>query len=193
MKPVVFLDRDGTLIEEVYFLRREEDIKVFPETPRALSLLREAGFALIVISNQSGVARGYLTEERVIELNRVVFNQLRMLGEVPDAFYYCPYHINADLPEYRRDSHDRKPATGLAEKASREFEIDLKQSYSIGDKLADVGLAQNLGGKGILLLTGHGKSEREKIEAETEYVPDFIAENILTASEWIVSDYSNKL
>lgn len=193
MKPVVFLDRDGTLIEEVCFLRREEDIKVFPETPKALSLLRQAGFALIVISNQSGVARGYLTEKRVVELNRVVFNQLRMLGEVPDAFYYCPYHGNADLPEYRKDSHDRKPGTGLAEKASREFEIDLRKSYSIGDKLADVGLARNLGGKGVLLLTGHGRKEREKIDSDSDFVPDFIAANILMAAEWIVNDYCNKL
>lgn len=190
MKPVVFLDRDGTLIEEVYFLRQEEDIKVFPETPKALRILRNAGFALIVISNQSGVARGYLSEERVVEINKVIFNQMRMLGEVPDAFYYCPYHVEADIPEYRKDSPDRKPGVGLAKKAATEFDIDLSRSYSLGDKLADVGLAQNLGGKGVLLLTGHGLKAREKIGRESDITPDFIAKNIYDAAVWIAEDYS---
>ena len=190
MKPAVFLDRDGTLIEEVDFLLKEEDIKILPETIEALRLLREAGFLLIVVSNQSGVARGYLTEERVEELNRVVFSQMRMLGCVPDAFYFCPSHPQAEDEKYRRNLHCRKPAIGMAEQAAVKFEIDFTNSYAVGDKLADVGLGQNVGGRGVLVLTGHGREEYDTLSDESEYQPDFVADNILTAARWINSDHS---
>lgn len=191
MKPVVFLDRDGTLIEEVNFLLKEEQIKVFPDTIEALRLLREAGFLLIVVSNQSGVARGFLSEERVEELNRVVFSQMRMLGCVPDAFYFCPAHPEAEDEKYRRDLHCRKPETGMAEQAALRFEIDFRHSYAVGDKLADVGLGQNLGGKGALVLTGYGRQEYDSLSDDSEYQPDFIADNILLAARWIISDHSS--
>ena len=188
MKPAVFLDRDGSLIEEVDFLLKEEDIRIFPGTIEALRILREAGFILIVVSNQSGVARGYLSEERVEELNRVVFSQMRMLGCVPDAFYFCPAHPQAKDEKYRRNLHCRKPGTGMAEQAAVKFDIDFAHSYAVGDKLADVGLGQNIGGKGVLVLTGHGREEYAALEDDGEYQPDFVADNILDAARWIVSD-----
>jgi len=191
MRPAVFLDRDGTLIEEVNFLLNEEQIKILPETIEALRLLREAGFLLIVVSNQSGVARGFLSEERVEELNRVVFSQMRMLGCVPDAFFSCPSHPLAVDQKYRRNLHCRKPETGMAEQAALKFEIDFTHSYAVGDKLADVGLGQNLGGKGALVLTGHGQQEYDSLSDESEYQPDFIADHVLSAARWIISDYSS--
>ncbi|HDS01877.1 MAG TPA: HAD-IIIA family hydrolase [candidate division Zixibacteria bacterium] len=187
-KPVVFLDRDGTLIEEVNFLLNEKQIKVWPKAIKAMRLLRSKGFLLIVLSNQSGVARGYLTEERVEDLNRTVFNQMRMMGEVPDAFFFCPYHPEAKLERYRRESELRKPDVGMARLAAQRFDIDLSRCYSVGDKLSDVGLGQNLGGKGVLVLTGHGNAEKNKLTFETEYFPDCIVSDILEAAKWIVGD-----
>lgn len=192
MKPAVFLDRDGTLIEEVHFLLKEEQIKIFPETSEALRTLREAGFLLIVVSNQSGVARGFLSEERVEELNRVVFSQMRMLGCVPDAFYFCPSHPQAENPKYRQNLRCRKPDTGMAEQAALKFEIDFEHSYAVGDKLADVGLGQNVGGKGVLVLTGYGRQVYESLSDECEYQPDFVADNILSAARWIISNHSSQ-
>ncbi|MBD3218087.1 MAG: HAD-IIIA family hydrolase, partial [candidate division Zixibacteria bacterium] len=129
-KPAVFLDRDGTLIEEVNFLLNEKQIKVWPNAIKAMSLLRRKGFLLIVLSNQSGVARGYLTEERVEDLNRAVFSQMRMMGEVPDAFFFCPFHPEAKLEQYRRETDLRKPGPGMAYLAAQKFDIDLGRSYS---------------------------------------------------------------
>lgn len=189
MKPAIFLDRDGTLIEEANFLLKESQIRIYPETIVALRLLREAGFLLIVVSNQSGVARGFLSEERVEELNRVVFSQMRMMGEVPDAFYYCPAHADAKDKKYH-DLRCRKPNTGMVEQASLRFDIDLRHSYAVGDKLSDVGLGNNMGGKGVLVLSGHGQEQLENIE-ESEFEPDFIAKNILEAARLIISDYSS--
>jgi histidinol-phosphate phosphatase family protein len=191
-KPAVFLDRDGTLIEEVNFLLNEKQIKVWPNAIKAMSLLRRKGFLLIVLSNQSGVARGYLTEERVEDLNRAVFSQMRMMGEVPDAFFFCPFHPEAKLEQYRRESDLRKPGPGMAYLAAQKFDIDLGRSYSVGDKLSDVGLGQNLGGKGALVLTGYGQEQKNKLGSETEYMPDCIASDILEAAEWIVSDFESE-
>jgi len=188
MKPAVFLDRDGTLIEESNFLIRENQIHVFDNTATALKMLKDAGFLLIVVSNQSGVARGYLTEERVEEINKVVFNQLRMLGEVPDAFYFCPHYPDGEVEKYSVNCKCRKPGTGMVEKAMQRFEIDLQHSYSVGDRLSDVGVGQNLGGKGILVLTGYGEIQNKDITPDSEYAPDYIARDILEAAQWILLD-----
>jgi len=193
MQPVVFLDRDGTLIEEVNFLLKEEQIKIFPNTIAALKILRQAGFILIVVSNQSGVARGLLNEERVVELNKVVFSQMRMLGEMPDAFYYCPHYPQAEIEKYRVKCDCRKPNPGMIMQAQRQFELDLSRSYSIGDKLSDSGLAQNVGGKGVLVLTGYGRDERDKIDPENGNEPNFIAPDILTAAEWVANDLKTRI
>lgn len=190
-KPVVFLDRDGTLIEEVNFLLNEKQIKVWPNAIHAMKLLHKAGFVLIVLSNQSGVARGYLTEGRVDDLNRVVFSQMRMMGEVPDAFYFCPYHPEGRVEKYCKESEYRKPKPGMALLAAKEFDIDLRLAYSIGDKLSDVGVGLNLGGKGILVLTGYGKKEKTKAGKGDEPIPNYVADDVLEAAEWIVRDYES--
>ncbi len=188
-KPVVFLDRDGTLIEEAHFLINEQQIKVYREAIHAIKILREAGFLLIVLSNQSGVARGYLTEGRVEELNRAVFSQMRLMGAVPDDFYFCPYHPEGKIEKYRIKSDERKPGTGMIRRAQSHYDMDLLHAYSVGDKLSDVGVAKNLGGKGVLVLTGYGKDEQKKMVHEDTIMPDHIAADVLKAAEWIVEDY----
>ncbi len=179
-----FVDRDGTLIAERDFLTREEDIKIFPQTVEAIRLLRELGYLVVVVSNQSGVARGYLTEQRVFEINEEVFRRLEEKDARPDLFFYCPHHPDATVKEYRFDCDCRKPAPGMITMAQQIIDIDIANSVSIGDKLSDVQLCQNLGGRGILVLTGYGTSERVRIES-SGIQPDYIADTVLDAARWL--------
>jgi D-glycero-D-manno-heptose 1,7-bisphosphate phosphatase len=183
-QPAVFLDRDGTMIEEVGFITSENDIDIFPFTADALRILRKLGYLLIVVSNQSGVARGYLTEERVVELNDEIFRRLKDQGARPDFFFYCPHHPDATVDMYRVDCNCRKPKTGMIDAALKEVDIDLSRSFSVGDKLSDVRLGQNIGGRGILVLTGYGQLEEAKIQP-TSIVPDKIVLTLLDAAQWI--------
>jgi len=181
---VIFLDRDGTLIEEKDFLTNVDDIEIFPHSSEAIGILRKLGYLIVVVSNQSGVARGYLTEQQVIEINEEIFRRLEEQDARPDLFFYCPHHPEATLAEYRVECDCRKPAPGMVRMAEQLLNIDIRTSFSIGDKLSDVQLCQNLGGRGLLVLTGYGKSELEKSES-TGVRPDYIADNLLDAAHWI--------
>ena len=179
-----FVDRDGTLIAERDFLTKEEDIDIFPHAAEAIRLLRELGYLVVVVSNQSGVARGYLTEQRVFEINEEVFRRLDERDARPDMFFYCPHHPDATVKEYRLDCECRKPGPGMVKMAQQMIDIDIPGSVSIGDKLSDVQLCRNLGGRGILVLTGYGSSERDRIES-SEIQPDFVADTVLDAARWL--------
>ncbi len=179
-----FVDRDGTLIVEKDFLTREKDIEILPQTVEAIKLLRELGYLVVVVSNQSGVARGYLTEQRVFEINEEVFRRLEENDARPDLFFYCPHHPDATVEEYRLDCDCRKPAFGMVKMAQQIIDIDIPKSVSIGDKLSDVQLCQNLGGRGVLVLTGYGMTERDRIESSGTQ-PDFVADTVLDAARWL--------
>ncbi|MFH1892291.1 MAG: HAD-IIIA family hydrolase [Candidatus Zixiibacteriota bacterium] len=181
---VIFLDRDGTLIEEKDFLTDVDDIEIFPHSSEAIGILRKLGYVIVVVSNQSGVARGYLTEQQVIEINEEIFRRLEKQDARPDLFFYCPHHPEATVAEYRVECDCRKPAPGMVRMAEKLLNIDIRTCFSIGDKLSDAQLCQNLGGKGILVLTGYGKSELEKSESTGTW-PDYIADNLLDAAHWI--------
>ena len=184
MPKAAFVDRDGTLIAERDFLTEEKDIEIFPQTVEAIRLLRELGYLVVILSNQSGVARGFLTEQRVFEINEEVFRQLEENDARPDLFFYCPHHPDATVKEYRLECECRKPAPGMVKMAQQMIDIDIPQSVSIGDKLSDVQLCQNLGGRGILVLTGYGASERDRIEP-SGIQPDFVADTVLDAARWL--------
>ncbi len=183
-QPAIFLDRDGTMIEEPNYLTDENEIDIFPFTAEALKIFRELDYLLIVVSNQSGVARGYLTEQKVIQLNEEMFRRLEENGVRPDFFFYCPHHPEAEDEIYRVDCQCRKPRTGMITTALQMVDIDLSRSFAIGDKLSDVRLAQNVGGRGILVLTGYGQVEEATIEP-TGIVPDKIVPTLLDAAHWI--------
>jgi D-glycero-D-manno-heptose 1,7-bisphosphate phosphatase len=187
----VFLDRDGTLIEERGFITREEDIAIIPGVPEALKLLRELGYVIAVVSNQSGVARGLLTEQRVSEINEEVFRRLEEHDARPDMFFYCPHHPEAETDTYRRVCDCRKPAPGMVRMAQILVDLDISDCVSVGDKLSDVVLCQALGGKGILVLTGYGRSEISKA-SEAGVQPDFVGESLSEAAEWIESHMSKR-
>lgn len=163
LKPAVFLDRDGTLIFDQDYLSDPRKIKYFPDTSEALRLLKKAGFLLVVVSNQSGVARGYYPESAVKLIHRKMRQDLSQKGAAPHAFFYCPHYPVGKVKSLSRTCSCRKPKTGMVQKAVKLFPIDLKRSFMVGDKLDDLLLSVNarLAG-GILVRTGKGKkSEKE--------------------------------
>lgn len=167
-----FLDRDGTLVEEVNFLSRVEDLRLFPFTLEAVELLKRNGFLIVVITNQSGINRKLFTESDM----RAVHDEIqKQLGGRIDAFYFCRH-----LPD--ENCACRKPRTEMIERAARDFSIDLESSWMIGDKKLDVETGFNAGTKTALVLTGYGRKEIDNLVRK----PDLIAENLLAAVERIV-------
>lgn len=156
MERVIFLDRDGTLNEEVHYLHRPEDLVLLPGVPEALRSLKEAGYRLVVVTNQAGVARGYYPESDVKKLHDYMNEQLRPLGAEIDRFFYCPHHPEHGIGAYKTVCRCRKPETGMFELAEREYEIDRAHSWMIGDKLIDVEAGRRYGVHTVLVGTGYG-------------------------------------
>ncbi len=181
----VFLDRDGTIIKEVNYLSQLHDVELLPQTAEAIARLNQEQIPVILVSNQSGVARGKFTESFVAETHRYLLEILARKGAYLDDFFFCPHHPEIGLAPYKKVCSCRKPAPGLLLEAAARHHLDLTKSYVIGDKLIDVELALRVGGKGILVETGHGKSEKEKI-VESKIKPNFIAVDLYDAIKWIL-------
>jgi len=181
----VFLDRDGTINEEMGYINHISRFRVFPFVAEALKILQDCGYKLIIVTNQSGVARGYFNETLVQEVHRHLGEQMLAAGVKIDAVYYCPHHPSEGSAEYRRNCTCRKPNTGMIDRAVADFDIDLSRSFMIGDRFKDVQFARKVGLKAIMVLTGYGKGEytfqRERWEAQ----PDYVCENLLDASRYI--------
>jgi D-glycero-D-manno-heptose 1,7-bisphosphate phosphatase len=150
-RPAVFLDRDGTLIEDPGYLGDPQAVVMLPGVAEALRRLADRGYRLVVISNQAGVARGMFTEDAVREVNARVAEILDADGARIDGWYWCIHH-----PDYTGPCGCRKPGTELLERASREHDLDLGASWMVGDHHSDVEAVTRVGGRGILVLTGHG-------------------------------------
>lgn len=187
MDKVVFLDRDGTINEEVHYLYRPEDFKFLPGVPEALKMLTDAGYKLVVVTNQAGVARGYYSEEDVVKLHAHVNELLKPYGTGIDGFYYCPHHPEYGIGRYKADCKCRKPGIGLFEQAEKDFAVDKSASYMIGDKLLDVTAGKRYGVTSILVGTGYGARHRRQAEEEgltREY--DWYADTLKQAVRWIL-------
>ncbi|MDZ4164700.1 MAG: D-glycero-beta-D-manno-heptose 1,7-bisphosphate 7-phosphatase [Smithellaceae bacterium] len=181
--PAVFLDRDGTINEEVGYLDRLDKLKLLPNAPQAIRLINQMGFKTIVVTNQSGVARGLYEETLVDEVHRRINETLKDTGAVIDGFYYCPHHPEEGRLPYRKVCSCRKPAAGMLFRAAREFNVDLGKSYMIGDTARDMEAAAAVGVKGILVKTGYGLDNLDGPVA-----PVYIAEDILAAVQWIMEE-----
>jgi len=182
----VFLDRDGTINEEVGYVNHLERFTLLPRVGQAIRLLNQFEIKTVVITNQSGVARGYFPESLIHLVHQKMQDLLRMEGARLDGIYYCPHHPEAGDPPYRKKCRCRKPATGLVEEAVRELDLDCSQSYTIGDRGVDVEFGHRIGAKGILVLTGYGKGEWEYCRDRWKVKPDYIALDLYEAVEWVL-------
>jgi D-glycero-D-manno-heptose 1,7-bisphosphate phosphatase len=181
----VFVDRDGTLNVEKDYLYRVEDFEFIPGVPEAIRSLRQAGFLVIVVTNQSGVARGYFSLDKVDVLHRHIQNELKKFGTCIDAFYICPHHPTEGVGEFRLECGCRKGKPGMLLQAAAEHDIDLTASYMIGDKLADVEAGERAGCTSLLVMTGFGNEELHKFpEKQLHCFADLAAASryILTTS-----------
>jgi D-glycero-D-manno-heptose 1,7-bisphosphate phosphatase len=151
MNKAVILDRDGTINEDRGYIYRPEDFVFLPGVPEAVRTMREKGYAVIVITNQSGVARGFFTTDDVERLHKHMQNELQKYGARVDGVYYCPHLPNGAVKEFAAECRCRKPETGLFERAVREFDIDAGRSYAVGDRLRDILPGRKLGMRTALL------------------------------------------
>lgn len=178
LRPALFLDRDGTVIVEKEFLSDPAGVELHSGVAQALRSAREAGFALVLVSNQSGVARGYFDEEAVRRVNQQVVDLLEESGVALDGVYYCPNHPSGSVDRYRRRQSGRKPADQMFVRAAREIGLDLRASWVIGDRRADYLSAAPLAGHGALALTGYGEIARAAPESSAPFGPEIIAADL---------------
>ncbi len=188
----VFLDRDGTISEEVGYVNHLERLRLYPWACEAIRNLNRAGLPVIMVTNQSGVAQGYFPEELVHQVHQKIAAELAASDAHLDAVYYCPHHPNGRLAAYRENCRCRKPATGMAEEAAKRFCLDLKSSYVVGDSTRDMEFGFNAGARTILVMTGYGKGNYEYQRSRWPRMPDLIAENLLDAAEKILEDQGRR-
>lgn len=189
MRRAVFLDRDGTLNHDPGYLGNPDEVILLPSVGESLSLLKNTyNFTLIVISNQSGVARGLISKTDVDKVNQRINHLLAKFNVKIDAFYYCTAHPDFSSKE---ECGCRKPSPKMILDAAKEFEIDLSASYMIGDAKTDIEAAKNAGCKSILIKTGYGEESFNALLSENN-LPNFVAENFKAACDYIINDISGE-
>ncbi len=187
MNKAVFVDKDGTIVVDVGYLSDPEKLKLLPYTSSAIKMFNEANFKVFVISNQSGIARGYLSEDILQTIDKKLQKELLKNGAYVDGIYYCPHHPEEGIYPYRGECECRKPQPGLINKAAFEHGLDLCASYVIGDKGSDIETGKRAGTKTILVLTGKGKETLNGGELKG-MKPDHISENLHDAAKWIIGN-----
>ena len=179
LRPAVFLDRDGTMAEEVGYLNHVSRFRMFPFVAAAIRRLNEVGLPVIVVTNQSGVGRGYFPDSLVHTVNNLMTEQLAKAGANIDAIYYCP-HTSAE------NCSCRKPRTGMLDRAALEHALDLQRSFVVGDRHGDMELARNARARSVLVRTGYGEGELAWHAANWPVLPDFVADDLIQAADWIL-------
>jgi D-glycero-D-manno-heptose 1,7-bisphosphate phosphatase len=186
-QPAVFVDRDGTMNEQMGYVNHPSRFRILPRVPQAVRMLNRHGFLVFVVTNQSGVARGYYPLDLVHTLHQILITRIKEKKGNIDAIFFCPHHPAGSVPEFSRDCDCRKPKTGLIDQACRSFEIDLKRSFVIGDTSTDMELALRAGLPGVMVKTGYGLGEIEYILPGKSAKPAHIAEDLLGAVRWILA------
>jgi len=190
MRPAVFIDRDGTISEEVGYINHPSRFRLFPYAADAIKLLNDNGWLAILVTNQAGVARGYFSEEMIQTVHGAMTANLESNGAKLDAIYYCAHHPSVGEPPFRFDCDCRKPKPGLITRAVQDFEINIRVSWMVGDRYSDIELARNAGLKSAFVLSGYGRGEWEHQRAGWTEKPDLVTENLLEAVRLIVSKTS---
>ncbi len=186
MNRAVFLDRDGTVTEEVGYLDDLSKLRLIPGAGAAIRALNQAGLKVVLVTNQSGVARGYFPESLVHEAHTRLVQMLEGDGARLDGIYYCPHHPTAGNSTYTIPCDCRKPGTGLLEQAARDHAIDIRNSFVVGDKWSDIELAQRAGAVSILVRSGFGHDDPGNERPNGLVDPDHVAPDITGAAKWII-------
>jgi D-glycero-D-manno-heptose 1,7-bisphosphate phosphatase len=188
MQRAVFIDRDGTISEEVGYINHPSRFRVFPYSPAAIKLLNDSGWLAIVITNQAGVARGYFAEDMIQTIHETLKQEMAATDARIDAIYYCAHHPSVGEPPYRFDCDCRKPKPGLIRRAAEEFDIDLAESWMVGDRYGDIELARNAGVNSAFVMSGYGRGEWEHQRQSWNHQPDLIANHLLEAVKRITEE-----
>jgi D-glycero-D-manno-heptose 1,7-bisphosphate phosphatase len=184
-KPAVFLDRDGTINEDVGYLTDLAELHVFAYAPDAIRLLRRAGFAIVVVTNQGGIARGVTAESLVQRTHEVMADRLTRAGATVDAWFYCPHHPEAVVAGLSTPCACRKPGTAMPREAAARLGLDLTRSWAIGDHWRDVQMGHGVGARSVLLRTGHGR-DQEAARPEGQRV-EAICDNLMAATAFVLA------
>ena len=180
----VFLDRDGTMIEDVGYLDALSRVEFYPWTVDAIRMLNRAGLPVVVVTNQSGIARGMFSEAFVGETHRHMDARLAAGGARVDAYYYCPHHPDGRVAAYARACDCRKPGRALIDRAAADLGLDPGRSFVVGDKWLDVQLGRAVGARAILVRTGHGAAE--ETQPPDGVTADAVVDNLASAADWIL-------
>jgi D-glycero-D-manno-heptose 1,7-bisphosphate phosphatase len=192
-RAAVFLDRDGTINEEAGYLDRIEKLRLLPGAAGAIRLINESGMKTVVVTNQSGVARGFFDEAFVARVHARLREMLHAEGALIDAFYFCPHHPTEGRGAYLKTCGCRKPAPGMLLLAVDELRIDQDRSYMVGDTLKDIEAGNGAGARGVLVRTGYGEESaaflaRPETQKEAPFRPAHIAADLREAVAWIIED-----
>ncbi len=186
MKRAVFLDRDGTINEEVDYLDDLADLRLIRGADEGIRMLNEADLSVIVITNQSGVARGFFSEDFVCTVHSRLSQMLERAGARVDGWYFCPHHPDKGYPPYRQLCSCRKPGTAMIARAVKELGLDPEGSFVIGDSLSDLQTAWRAGLKAVLVLTGHGRKTMKEMSSQDKNRIYHVADDLLSACRWII-------
>lgn len=183
-RPAVFIDRDGTLTDEVGYVNHPTRLRLLPRSAEAIRRLNEAGVPAVVVTNQAGIARGYFSEDVLHAVNAELTAQLARGGARLDGVYVCMHHPTEGATPYRVECECRKPKPGLLLNAARDLDLDLRRSIIVGDKPSDLEVAPLVGARSVLVLTGYGRGEWEYQRERFPVTPDHVATDLLDAVEW---------
>ena len=186
-RPAVFIDRDGTLTEEVGYVNHLSRLRLLPRAAAAVRRLNEAGIAAVVATNQAGIARGYFSEDLMHAVHARLHDLLKEGGAHLDGLYVCPHHPTEGAPPFRSECECRKPKPGLLLRAARDLDLDLAASTMVGDKASDLLVAPAVGARAVLVLTGYGRGEWEHRRDHFSVLPDHVAGDLLDAVDWVMA------
>ncbi len=185
-KPAVFLDRDGTINEQMGYINHISRFHLLPGVGDAIRTLNEQNIPVIIVTNQSGLARGYFPPTLLDKVHEKMIQELALSGAHIDHIYICPHHPEAKEEKYREKCNCRKPKPGMLEQAAEEYDLDLAKSFVVGDRWSDLRCAEAVGASPVLVLTGYGRGDAEYIGPQQKVQPIFTAENLQEAVDWII-------
>ena len=186
-KSAVFLDRDGTINEQMGYINHISRFHLLPGAAKAIKRLNDAGIPVVVVSNQSGLARGYFPEELLTEVHKKMQTQLAEKGARVDAIYYCPHHPEAKEARFKETCACRKPKPGLIYRAAKEMQLDPEISFVVGDRWSDIKTAAQCGARSILVRTGYGRGDEKYIGPNQEIQPHQKCDDLQEAVSWILT------